>query len=68
MDYLVRDDGYCGHAIVEAPSPIDAVQRYIDIARRKGYDPAVTDLSVYPITRKNTILKPVDVLNGDHGC
>lgn len=67
MDYIVRDDTASEHAIVEAPTAIDAVQRYIGIATRPNYTPDPWDISVYPITRKNAILPRVNPLEGDVG-
>lgn len=64
-DYLVRDNDANEHAIIDAPTAIDAAQKYIKIASSEEYTPSPYALDIYPITRKNSILSPIDPLNGD---
>lgn len=63
QDYFVSDTSYGDGAVVDAPSPVDAAQKFIDIVQHNDPNRTVAprSLNVYPLRQRNRLIDPLDM-------
>lgn len=63
MDYFVNDQDVGDGAIVQADTPTDAAQRFIDIVHKSLPGRAVDpwQLNIFPINRREALIAPLDL-------
>lgn len=62
MDYFVHDCEFGDGMVVDGAVPVDAAQKFIDVIGRvqPGRNVNPYNLSIYPISRRNVRIDPVN--------